>query len=85
MVCGGALVAKLCPTSVAPWTVARQGPLTMEFPRQEYWSAVPFPSPGDLLDPGIEPGSPALQAGSLSTESPGKALNGLLPTLYQEY
>ena len=43
-----------------PWTVAHQAPLSMEFPRQEYWSGLPSPSPGDLLNPGIEPGSPAL-------------------------
>ena len=48
--------------SVAPWTVAHQAPLSMEFSRQEYWSGLPFPFPGDLPDPGIEPGSPALQA-----------------------
>ena len=50
-------------------TVAYQAPPSMEFSRQEYWSGLPFPSPGDLLDPGIEPGSPALQA---DTEPPGK-------------
>ena len=48
---------------VAPWTVARQAPLSMELPRQEYWSGFPFPSPGDLPDPGIEPTSPALAGG----------------------
>ena len=47
----------------------------MEFSRQEYWSGLPFPSPGDLPDPGIEPGSPELQAGSLPSEPPGKPLN----------
>ena len=46
-----------------PWTVAHQAPLSMGFSRQEYWSGVPFPSPGDLSDPGIDPGSPTLQAG----------------------
>ena len=51
-----------------PWTVAHQAPPSMEFSRQEYWSALPFPSPGDLPDPGIEPGSPALQAGALPSE-----------------
>ena len=51
-----------------PWTVVRHAPLSMGFPRQEYWSALPFPSPGDLPDPRIKPGSPALQADSLSTE-----------------
>ena len=53
---------------VTPWTVAHRTPLSMGFSRQEYWSGVPFPSPGDLPDPGIEPESltsPALEAGSL--------------------
>ena len=52
----------------ASWTVAYQAPLSMGFSRQEYWSGLPFPSPGGLPDPGIEPGSPALQADSLPTE-----------------
>ena len=47
---------------VTPWAVAYQAPLSMGFSRQECWSGLPFPSPGDLPDPGIEPGSPALQA-----------------------
>ena len=51
---------------------ACQAPLSMEFSRKEYWSGQPFPSPGDLHDPEIEPGSPALQAGSLPSEPPGK-------------
>ena len=55
-----------------PWIVARQDPLSMGFSRQEYWSGLPFPSPGDLPNPGIEPGSPALQADALSSEPPGK-------------
>ena len=59
------LVAKLCPTLITPWTVARQAPLSMGLSRQEFGSQLPFPSPGDLPDPGIEPGSPALQADSL--------------------
>ena len=50
--------------------VAHQAPLSMEFSRQEYWSGLPFPTPGDLPDPGIEPGSPALQADSLLSEPP---------------
>ena len=57
---------------VTPWTVPYQAPPSMEFSRQEYWSGLPFPSPGDLPDPGIEPGSPALQADALPSESPGK-------------
>ena len=65
---GGSLVAKSCPTLVTPWTVAHQAPLSMGFSRQEYWSGLPFLSSGDLPDPGIEPGSSALQADDLLTE-----------------
>ena len=54
-------------TLVTPWTVACPTPLSVGFSRQEYWSGLPFPSPGDLADPGIKPGSPALQADSLPT------------------
>ena len=54
-----------------PWTVAYQVPPSIEFSRQEYWSGLPFPSPGDFPDPGIEPGSPALQADALPSEPPG--------------
>ena len=57
---------------MTPWTVAYQAPWSMGFSRQEYWNGLPFPSPGDLLDPGIEPGSPALQADALLSELPGK-------------
>ena len=57
------------------WAIARQVPLSMKFSRQECWSGLPFPSPGDLPDPGTEPESPALQADSLLSESPGKSLN----------
>ena len=55
-----------------PWTAAHQAPLSMRFSRQGYWTGLPFPSPGDLPDPGIEPGSPALQADALPSETPGK-------------
>ena len=55
-----------------PWTVAYQAPPSMGFSRQEYWSGLPFPSPGDLPNPGIEPRSPALQADALTSELPGK-------------
>ena len=55
-----------------PWTVAYQAPPSMGFSRQECWSGLPFPSPGDLPDPEIEPGSPALQADALPSEPPGK-------------
>ena len=61
-----------------PWTVTYQAPLSMGFSRQECWSGLPFPSPGDLPDPGIEPGSPALQADALPSEPPGKPPVGLL-------
>ena len=57
---------------MTPWTVARQAPQSTEFARQEYWSGLPFPSPGDLPDPRIEPRSPALQADTLPSEPPGK-------------
>ena len=59
-----------------PWTVASQAPPFMGFSRQEYWSGLPFPSPGDLPDPGIKPRSPAFQADALTSELPGK------PTVY---
>ena len=58
------------------WTVAYQAPPSMGFSRQEYWSGLPFPSPGDLPNPGIKPGSPALQADTLTSELPGKPNNG---------
>ena len=60
---------------VTTWTVAYQAPLSMEFSRQEYWSGLPFP-PGDLPNPGIEPGSPALQADALPSEPPGALQSG---------
>ena len=58
---------------VTPWTVAYQAPPFMGFSRQEYWSWLPFPSPGDLPDPGVEPGFPALEADALTSEAPGKS------------
>ena len=58
-----------------PWTVACQAPLSKGFSRQESWSGLPFPPPGDLPSPGIESGSPAIQADSLPYEPPGKPLN----------
>ena len=63
---------------MAPWTVAHQVPLSMEFSRQEYWSGLPFPSPEDLPNPGIEPGSSALQADTLSFELLGKPMHACL-------
>ena len=63
--------------SVSPWTIAHRAPPSMEFSRQEYWSGLPFPSPGGLPDPGIGPRSPALQANTLPSEPPGKYPHGL--------
>ena len=57
---------------VTPWTVAHQALPSMGFSRQEYWSGLPFPSPRDLSNPGIEPMSPTLQADALTSEPPGK-------------
>ena len=57
---------------VTLWTVALQAPLSVGFSKQKYWNGLPFPSPGDLPNPGIEPGSPALPADTLSSEPPGK-------------
>ena len=59
---------------VTPWTIAYQAPPSMGFSRQECWSGLPFPSPGDLPDPEIEPGSPTLQADALPSEPPGTIL-----------
>ena len=74
MVCVCAQLLKLCLTLVTPWTVVCHAPLFMGFPRQEYWSGLLFLSPEDLPDPGIEPGSPALQADSLPSELSGKPI-----------
>ena len=63
--------------------VAYPAPQSMEFSRQEYWSGLPFPSPGDLPNPGIEPGSPALQADALPSEPPGKP-NSILTRIKKE-
>ena len=59
---GGVLITQSCLTVATPWTVARQAPLSMGFSKQEYWSGLPFPSPGDLPDPGPEPASLASPA-----------------------
>ena len=63
------------PLFVTPWTAVHQVPLSMRFSRQGYWSGLPFSSPGDLPNPGIEPGSPVLQANSLPTELQGKPVH----------
>ena len=64
--------------SLIPCTATHQAPLSLGFSRQEYWSGLPFSSPGDLPNPGVEPGSPELQADSLPYEPPGK------PTIYKK-
>ena len=63
---------------MTPWTVAHKAPLPVGFPRQEYWSGLPFPSPGDLPGLGIEPMSPALASGFFTAETPGKPMFTLL-------
>ena len=67
----------------SPMDCAHEAPLRMGFPRQEYWSGLPFPNPGDLPDAGIEPGSPALQAFSLPSEPPGKPGRCVLLTSFR--
>ena len=64
--------------------VAYQSPLSMEFSRQEYWNGLPFPSPGDLPKPGMEPGSPALQEDSLPSEPPGMTNVGMSSVVFKE-
>ena len=72
----GGLAAKSCQSLTTPWTVAlcNQSPLSMGLPRQEYWSELPFPSPRDLPNPGIEPMSPTLAGEFFTTELSGKCL-----------
>ena len=65
------LVSKSCPTFATPWTAACQDPLSIGFPKQEYWSGLPFPFPGAPPDPGINSASPALQVDSLPGRHPG--------------
>ena len=67
---------------VTPWTIACQAPLPVEFSREEYWSGLPFPSPRDLPDPGIKPGSPALTGRFFTTAPPGKPPYSLLSRKY---
>ena len=68
-----------------PWTVAYQSPLSMGFSRQEYWSGLPFPSLGDLPDPGIVPGSPALKADALTSEQHNCVPNSISIILQYKY
>ena len=67
---------------VTLWTVVCQASLSLGFSKQEYWSGLPFPSPWDLPDSGIEPGSPALEADALTSESPGKPQEALYMCIY---
>ena len=79
---GDGAVAMSCPILVTPCTVACQFPLSMGFPRQEYWSGLLFPSPGDLSDPGIEPVSPAspvLAGGFFTTSTTWDAHEYIMP------
>ena len=66
------LVAQSCPILCDPMDCGPQTPLSMGFPRQDYWIGFPFPSPGDLPNPGTEPEPPSLEANSLPSEPPGK-------------
>ena len=68
---------------VTSWAIFHQAPLSMGFSRQEYWSGLPFPSPGGLPNPRIEPGSPALQADALPSGKPGKPLSTKFLTFNQ--
>ena len=67
--------SKIYVNIVTPWAVVLEAPLSMEFPRQDYWSGLPFPSPGDLLDTEIKPTSPALAGGFFTTEPLWKPLS----------
>ena len=74
-------VAQSCLTLCDPWTAAHQAPLSIGFSRQEYWSGLPFPSPGGLPNTGIKPRSPTLQADALTSAPPGKPLNTRIQSL----
>ena len=69
------VITQSCPTLCDPGAVAQQAPLSMEFSRQEYWSGLPFPSPGHLPNPGIDPKSPAWQADSLPLHRLGSPIS----------
>ena len=81
-----AMSLQSCPTLVTPWTAAYQAPPSVGLSRQEYWSGVPLPSPGDLLDPGIKLWFPALAGRFYTTEQPGKPLyNNYMHFIDQQY
>ena len=81
---GGGLVTQSCQTLATPWTVARQAPLSMGFPRQAHWSGLPFPSPGDLPDPGSKRTSPASAGRFFTTEPPGSPYSTNRPAYIQK-
>ena len=81
----GCLVAKSCQTLETPWIVAHQTPLSMAFSRQKYCSGLPFPSPGDLPNPGFEPTSPALAGRFFTTEPPGKPTTTCVTAWFYPY
>ena len=81
-ICYHSLVANLCLILAIPRTIVHQAPLSMGFSKQEYCSGLPLPSPEDLPYPGMEPGSPVLQADSSKTEPPGKPLLFVIPYTY---
>ena len=76
----GSVIHSFVFDSVTPWTVAWESSLSLEFSRQEYWSGLPFPSPRDLPEPGIEPWSPEMRVHSLLCEPPGKPTYALMWT-----
>ena len=78
-------VAQSCPTLCDPWTVAHQAPPSMGLSRQEYWSGLPFPSPGDLPNPGIEPRSPVLEADALTSVHSLVLMSGILLYKYTPF
>ena len=84
VIIGGGLVPKLCPSLATQWTVVLQAPLSMEFPRREYWIGLPFPPPGDLLDTGIETTSTALAGKFFTIEPPGKPLYYYYIVIYND-
>ena len=78
-------VTRSCPTLCDLWTVAHQAPPSMGFSSKEYWSGLPFPSPGDLPDTGIEPRAPTLQADALTSAPQGKPPNKCLAECKDTY
>ena len=68
------LVTKSCPTLVTPWSIAHHAPLSMGFPRQEYWSRLPFPLPGDLPKLGVKPMCTFIEGRFFTTDTPGKQM-----------